>query len=236
VSEETTNLPVSWEEQMKADAKAQISAERPALAIMSLKSGVMSIGEEPVPGNEISAIVVASVAENSYYSTRYDPNVRTNPDCYAIGEGKAQDLVPYDESKNKQADACVKCEKFEWGSDPNGGRGKACKERRRLALIPADGASEMVLLSIPPTSLKNWANHVAKIVATTGMPSYGVVTQIKVVPSAKNQFEVKFEIVGKVPEHALQSVMAKKAEALEIMTQPYPEIEEEQAPAKKRKF
>lgn len=233
----TDNLPVSWEEQMKADAKAQLSAERPALAIMSLKSGVMSIGDQPVPGNEINAIVVASVAENTWYSTRYDPNVRTNPDCYAIGEGKAQDLVPFAEAKNKQAEACASCEKFEWGSDPNGGRGKACKERRRLALIPADGASEMVLLSIPPTSLKNWSNHVAKVVATTGLSTAGVITQIKVVPSAKNQFEVKFDIAGKVPEHALPAVMAKKAEALQTMTQPYPEEEEEpQAAGKKRKF
>lgn len=236
MTEETNNLPASWEEQMKADAKAQVSAERPALAIMSLKSGVMSIGEEPVPGNEITAIVVAAVAENAYYSTRYDPNVRTNPDCYAIGEGKAVELVPYDESKNKQAESCAACEKFEWGSDPNGGRGKACKERRRLALIPADGSSEVVLLSIPPTSLKNWANHVAKIVATTGKPSYGVITQIKVVPSAKNQFEVKFDVVDTVPDHVLPQLIAKKAEVLEIMTQPYPEIEEEQAPAKKRKY
>lgn len=233
----TENLPVSWEEQMKADAKAQLSAERPALAIMSLKSGVMSIGDNAVPGNEIAAIVVAAVSENAYYSTRYDPNVRTNPDCYAIGEGKAQELVPYTESKNKQAEACASCEKFEWGSDPNGGRGKACKERRRLALIPADGASEMLLLSIPPTSLKNWSNHVAKVVATTGLSTAGVITQIKVVPSAKNQFEVKFEMLEKLPDHVMPNVMAKKLEALQIMTQPYPEEEEPAAaPAKKRKF
>lgn len=235
----TENLPVNWEEQMKADAKAQLSAERPALAIMSLKSGVMSIGDEAVPGNEIDAIIVASIAENTYYSTRYDPNVRTNPDCYALGEGKATDLVPYEQSKNRQHTDCASCPMFEWGSDPNGGRGKACKERRRMAMIPADGASEMVLLSIPPTSLKNWANHVARVVATTGMSTAGVVTKIKVVPSAKNQFEVTFAVVGNVPHEHLQTVMSRKDEALQIMLQPYPEVEEEEAPkkgGKSRKF
>lgn len=235
---ENTNLPVSWEDQMKADAKAQLSNERPALSIMSLKSGVMSIGDQPVPGNELNCIVVASVTENQWFSTRYDPNVRSNPDCYAIGEGKAEQLAPMAESKDKQSEACVSCPKFEWGSNPAGGRGKACKERRRLALIPADLSAEMLLLNIPPTSIKNWSNHVAKVVATTGMSTAGVITNIKVVPSAKNQFEVKFDIVGKVPFEHLPALMQRKADALEVMLQPYPEIEEEEeaSKGKKRKF
>jgi len=233
----TENLPVSWEEQMKADAKAQLDAERPALAFMSLKSGVMSISDTPVPGNEMDCIVVAAISENTWYKDRYDPNVRSNPACYALGEGKAENLVPYKESEDVQATSCGVCEKFEWGSDPNGGRGKACKERRRLALIPADGASEMVILSIPPTSLKAWSNHVSRVVALTGMSTAAVVTRIKVVPDAKNQFMVTFDVVANVPEHALPTLMDKKAEALAIMLQPFPVIEEEEAkPSKKRKF
>lgn len=231
----TENLPINWEEQMKADAKSQLAAERPALSIMSLKSGVMSIGDAPVPGNEITVVVVASIAENTWYKDRYDPSVRSTPACYALGEGKSVELVPYAEAKERQAEACADCPKFEWGSDPNGGRGKACKERRRLALLPVDGTSEMILLSIPPTSLKNWSNHVAKVVASTGMSTAGVATKIKVIPSAKNQFEVTFEVVNKVPEEFMPGIVAKKAEALEIMLQPYPELEEE-APKKARKF
>jgi len=231
------NLPVSWQDQMKADAQSLLEKERPALSIMSLKSGVMTIGGEAVPGNEMDCIIVASVTENSYYDTRYDPDVKTNPACYAIGEGRAEDLEPYPDSERKQSDACSSCEKFEWGSDPNGGRGKACKERRRLALMPADGSAEMCLLSIPPTSLKNWSNHVRSIIATTGMSPAGVITKIKTVPSAKNQFEVRFSIVGNVPEHSLPTIMSKKADALETLLAPYPPIEEaENKPAKKRKF
>jgi len=223
---------------MRADAKAQLANERPALSIMSLKSGVMSIGEEPVPGNELNCIIVANVTENQWFKDRYDPNVRSNPTCYALGEGKAEQLAPMAESIDKQAEACISCEKFEWGSSPTGGRGKACKERRRLALIPEDMSAEMLLLNIPPTSIRNWSNHVAKVVATTGMSTAGVVTNIKVVPSAKNQFEVKFEIVGRVHVDHMSTLMQRKADALAIMLQPYPEIEEEEEPAKgkKRKF
>jgi hypothetical protein len=239
MSEETTeNLPVSWQEQMKADAKAMLENERPAMAIMSLKSGQMTIGGEAVPGNEIDCVILASVTEMAWYKDRYDPDVRANPSCYAIGEGKAEELKPYAESEMKQAEACVECGKFEWGSDPNGGRGKACKERRKMVVIPANGSADQVLLSIPPTSLKNWANYAREIIIETGMTPICVVTKIKVVPDPKNQFVVKFTKVSDVPEHMLAQLQAKRSAALEVLTAPYPPIEEEEAPKdkKKRKF
>lgn len=236
------NLPVSWQDQMKADAKSMLEAERPSLAMMSFKSGVMAIGENPVPGNEIQCVVIAAVAENQWFKDRYNPDVKSIPACYAIGEGKNQDLVPYEQSKEKQHDYCYRsegdqCPKFEWGSAEGGGRGKACKERRRLALIPADGTSEMLLASIPPTSLKNWSNFVLEVAATTGRPVYGVITKIKVVPDAKNQFSVKFSVVEPVNDAGLEQIMGKRSAALAALLQPYPEPEEEEAkPAKKRKF
>jgi hypothetical protein len=232
----TENLPVSWEDQMKADAKSMLEAERPSMAIMSFKSGVMAIGDQAVPNNEITCVIVAAVAEMAWYKDRYDPNVKAIPACYGIGEGKAEDLTPHAEAKEKQAEACKSCEKFEWGSDPNGGRGKACKERRRLALIPADGTSEMLLASIPPTSLKGWGNYVLEIAATTGRPVYGVITKIKVVPDPKNQFMVKFSMVEPLAEAGIAAVMTKRQAALENLLAPYPEVEEEEKPTKKRKF
>jgi hypothetical protein len=238
----TENLPISWQDQMKADAKSMLEAERPSLAMMSFKSGVMSIGENAVPGNEITCVIIAAVAENCWYKERYDASVKATPACYAFGEGKNQDLVPYEGSREKQHEYCYKsegdqCPKFEWGSAENGGRGKACKERRRLALIPADGTSEMLLASIPPTSLKSWSNFVLEVAATTGRPVYGVIAKIKVVPDPKNQFVVKFSVVEPLSEPGLEAAMSKRSSALAALLQPYPELEEEETkPAKKRKF
>jgi hypothetical protein len=222
---------------MKADTKAMIEAERPSMAIMSFKSGVMSIGDQPVPNNEVTCVIAAAVAEMAWYKDRYDPNVKSVPACYSIGEGKAEDLAPHAAAKEKQAEACKVCEKFEWGSDPNGGRGKACKERRRLALVPADGTSEMLMASIPPTSIKGWANYVLEIAATTGRPVYGVITKIKVVPDAKNQFAVKFSMVEPLAEAGIAAIMTKRQAALENLLAPYPELEEQDTkPKKARKF
>ena len=233
----TDNLPTNWEAQMAADAKKILEQERPALSIMSIKSGVMTIGGEPVPNNELDCVVVGSAAEMVYYTTKYDPDVRTNPDCYAIGDCRTEELAPHPDATNKQAESCAACPNFQWGSDPGGGRGKACRERRRLALMPADGSAEMCLLSIPSMSIKNWSNFVRETVATTGKPPAAAICKIKVVPSTRSMIEVKFSYVGPVPEHTLAAVMAKRGPAMDAILAPYPPIEEETVkPKGKRKY
>jgi hypothetical protein len=222
---------------MRADAKAQLEAERPAMAVMSLKSGQMMIGGEAVPGNELDVVVLAVVSENTYYAERYDPDVKSIPTCYAIGEGKNEDLVPYDQSKMKQHDNCADCPMFQFGSDPVGGRAPACKRRRKMVLIPANGSADAVLLSLPPTSVKNWSNYAREVVVATGMPTSAVITKIKVAPHPKNQFEVRFSRVDNIAEAMLNRVFAMKGDALATLLEPYKEIEEEDQPkSKKRKF
>ena len=238
MTEETsTNLPVSWQDQMKADAKSMLENERPALAIMSLKSGQMSISGESVPGNELDVIILASVSENSWYEDRYDPDVRMNPSCYALGEGKSEELVPHEAAEKKQSEDCASCEKFAFGSDPVGGRAPACKRRRKMVLIPANGSADQVIMSVPPTSVKNWSQYARETVVTTGLTPIAIVTKIKVVPDAKNQFVVKFSKVSDVPEHMLPQLMAKRGPAMELLMAAYPPIDkEEETPKKKRKF
>jgi len=226
---------VSWEDQMAADAKNLLERERPALSFMSLKSGVMAIGGEPVPNNELDVIVVAAASEMVYYDTPYDADVRARPACFAIGDCRTEDLAPHEEVENPVAESCAACPNFQWGSDPRGGRGRACKERRRLALLPADGSAEMCILNIPGTSIKNWSNHVRTIVATTGLSPAAVVTRLKVKPHIKNQFEVTFAVAGDVPEGLRGAVMAKRQIGMDAILAPYPKDDEDDAPAPKSK-
>lgn len=53
---------------------------------------------------------------------------------------------------------CPNCPLNRWGSDPKGGRGKACKELRRL-LILVDGYTAPIMLTLPPTSAKEWDRY-----------------------------------------------------------------------------
>ena len=237
-TEETKNLPISWEDQMAADAKAMRERERPALAFMSLKSGIMAIGGEPVKDNFLDCVIIACVSEMVHYKDKWQEGVITRPDCYAVGETRVELLVPHDkvmEEATNYADACKDCAYFVWGSDLGGGRGRECKERRKMALLPADGSAEMCILSIPGTSIKGWSTYVRTIVASTGMSPAGVITRITVKPHLSNQFEVTFVQEGEVPEDLRGAVMSKRENALEVLTAPYPDLEEEEKPKPKSK-
>lgn len=70
------------------------------------------------------------------------------PDCYS------RDLVvPDPESAKPQAATCAECKFNEFGSDRKGGRGKDCKEARRL-FVMVEGKLDPHVLTVPATSLK----------------------------------------------------------------------------------
>jgi hypothetical protein len=238
---------VNWEKQMEDMAKAQSALERPQVSTISLKSGFMSYMDVPLPGNKLLAVIVASAFENKFYSGPYDPTKIAIPECFALSE-TGIDMVPHDMSAQKQHDQCFGCPQAEWGSAGNGRRGKACKEVRRLAMIPGDDLKDgaimkapLALMSIPVTSVANWKKYIQTLAAEYSRPSFGVLTEIKVVPHATKQFEVQFQTKAVVNEQFLADLFARHKSALEILLKPYEPIEEEpEAPApesgKKRKF
>jgi hypothetical protein len=109
---------------------------------------------------------------------------------------------------------------MQWGSDPNGGRGKACKQTVRLALLPvgnakdaeAIAASELATLKVSVTNVKQWGNYVQRLAAMSGRPPWAVVTNIKVVPDAKSQFKILFEERGHITDNDILTALSKRTE------------------------
>jgi hypothetical protein len=244
---------VNWEEKLREEAKAVAVLERPSITTVSLRSGIMSINEQPVPQNKLPCVVVASVFEHVLYTTPFDPNRVVPPDCFALsadGKGMVKHEVCND---NEYGPECATCEMFAWGSvgkiDPRkqGNKGKACKERRRLALIPAAAIeqgevakAELAVLSLPVTSLGNWGNYVNSVAAQYGRPFWAMLTEISVVPHVKNQFEVKFNAMGGIADQYLGDVHTRTTSAQEILMQPYdmtpPAEVERQPPRQNTKY
>lgn len=221
------NLPIKWEDEMAKSAKEIATRERPTLSNISLRAGLMSIGGVAAPGNKLECIIMASVMQYRFYKDRFDPNNPANPICFAIGHDKAE-MVPHEEVKERQAETCEVCEHSKWGSNKNSpsGSGKACREVRRLALIPAGakdiGKAEIAILTIPVTSIGNWGNYVTSLVAQYSRPPWGVRTEISVSPHVKKQFEVKFETLGLIDDDALLGDIFKRISyAEEILFTPY---------------
>lgn len=223
----TENLPVAWADRLAADAKEIAQRERPSISQISLRAGQMTYQKQPVPGNKLIVVVVSQAFENKYFTNKFDPNKYEAPPCYALSlTGEA--MAPHEDAKDPQSDSCATCEKNKWGSAGNNSKGKACKEVRRLALIPAaslnDGnitTAEMAVMSIPVTSARNWANYVNAIAAEYSRAPWGMLTEVSAHPDARTQFQVKFEAKGIVNDEFLPQIYKRIESANAILMTPY---------------
>jgi hypothetical protein len=209
-------------------AKQAAAAERPSLSKISLKGGIVSYGGAPVKDNRLDVIVLAATYRNTFYAGRYDPNNIKNPTCFALAVTD-EGMVPYGIVTDPVSPACDGCPNREWGSDLNGGRGKACKETRRLVLLPAtvledaDPVSaiktgELAIVDLPVTSVKHYSNYVNVLASSIGLPAWACVTEISVLPNAKTQFEVNFRGIRSAgdTDALLDALEARIADATRI--------------------
>lgn len=233
-----------WEEKMAAAAIKSSKAEKISSGLkgISTRGGILSVDDTPVPGNELDVVILVSVLENQYHTKAFDPNTPQIPDCYAFGDPELDSpedsMAPHEEAEDKQGDdngLCANCWANEMGSAPVG-RGKACKNVRRLALVTADSAAtaedlrdaEVRVLKVPVMSVKGWALYVKQTLAEDlKRPAWGVVTTIKAVPDAKSQFRVTFtfkELIDFTDE-LFEALEKKIKEITPQLTAPYVKME-----------
>jgi hypothetical protein len=198
---------VNWEEKFAGLAKDSMKGiALPTAKWLSIKSGVLSYGGAEVPDNELRCIVVGWTFENQLYEGRFDPNNPSSPVCYAFGTDP-DEMVPHEKSADPKNDACATCPLNEYESDPKGGKGKACKNVVRLALIAesdlADlSAAEVVYLKVPVTSVKNFKYYAAKTLQKDlQRPLWSVLTLLSVEPDESNAVKVNFSFIEKLEEN-----------------------------------
>lgn len=133
-----------------------------------------------VIGNELSAVILGFRHENVFYDSKFDPDEPIPPACFAIGNVEAE-MVPHPTSPKPQCDNCAECPMNQWGSADTG-NGKACSNRRRIALLDADcediADAEVAMLNIGPSTLKNWSKYVKDLERKYNRPVFGAVTKI----------------------------------------------------------
>jgi hypothetical protein len=216
---------------------------------LSIRGGQLSLGGDPIPGNAISCVILDAVLENVFYEGAYDPDNPTSPNCFAFGKDEKA-MAPHDDSAAKQADGCAACPMNQWGSSDKG-RGKQCRNCRRVALIPygsLDGRTgeytadetgvedaPIVMLKIPPTSLVTFANYTKKLYGGLRKPTCAVVTRLAVVPDAKTQVKVTFELLEELPVENIPVALARMEEAQPQLVAPYQPMTEQAAAPKGKK-
>jgi len=212
---------VSFENEMAQMALEVVKAEQSTagMTFLSTKSGILSYRGDPVAGNKLACVILSSPIERLFYSERYDPTKIVPPSCFAIGR-VAHEMAPHSSVEKPQHASCEGCPRNEWGSSLQGGKGKACRETRRLLLIPADAITtadtvakaEVAALRPPVTSLKNYANYVQTLAASIKRPPVAVISEISVVPDAKTQFKVTFNMVKPIAEPGIIKALMQRAE------------------------
>lgn len=207
--------PINYKELMEKAAKQAMEAEKTDAKMISFKSGVMAFNGQAAPNNKIVAIVLASAFENQWFPRAYDPKKLVAADCWAVGYVE-DDMAPNPDKVTQLFHSnCVTCPNNEWESDPKGGKGKACKNSRRLGLVLANVLdnpetipdADFLFAKLPVTSAQNWGKYVNQIGNVVKRPPWGVMTEIHVVPDMKTQFKVNFKFVGLVPDELLEHLM-----------------------------
>lgn len=254
---------VNWEEEMAKQADIAAASTRSVGAggrFFSVRAGQLSFDGNPLPGNQMAVVILADVIENSYYDTAFDPDTPASPKCFAFAKDE-DDLEPHeavdkDDYFERQHDQCEGCPQNEWASARTG-KGKACSNVMRLAMIPAGAykqlggrnagldlelfddpdhfaKAEVAFLKLPVMSVKNYTKYVKSLATDLRRPPHGVVTNVFLTPSEKSQFVVNFEVVDQLKGELLTVVMPRHHKEQAEIGFPYspPMVDDQPAPAK----
>lgn len=244
-----TTALTKWDEEM---AKwAQEAAETTGVVggnFISIRGGVMTYHKTPVPDNTLDAIVLDHIFENDYYEGKFDSNDPVPPVCFAFGR-KVEFMRPHEKSSSPQSKTCATCPHNVFGTADTGA-GKACKNTRRLGLVPADAiekghdlmGTETAFLKVPVTSCQGWDAHVKSVANTLKKPPAFIVTEIHSMPDPKVQVVVTFRVKEIIEDRAAwPAIKEKMLKVRETIDFPYEPVDDEarerrQAQNKQRKF
>ncbi len=181
-AEETPNLPVSIEDQIKkelAEQNKHIGA-LPSNKIQ-LKGKKFSLPDGQSSEGPIEAIILDFVWFMAHYPGVYNSSSPQQPNCFAVGRDKPDSglLVPHESVEKPLGSSCKECPQNEWGSAPQG-KGKACKNQRRLVLVPPDfdENSEAMTMYVSPSGLKFFDAYVSRLKNEHNLLPAQVITEL----------------------------------------------------------
>jgi hypothetical protein len=126
--------------------------------------------EDPVMAKELLGIIVDHHPINAFWRDAYDGK-KNPPDCSSLDGRIGTDR------ETGEMGSCADCPHNQWGSDPKGTGGKACKNMRRVYLM-MPGNMFPLILAVPPTSLGAFSDFIQNRIAGRGRRSYDVLTKI----------------------------------------------------------
>lgn len=128
---------------------------------------------------EITGVIIFTHRMNGFWPGKFgagDSGEDKIPVCSSM-DGKTGLWRDTGEVRN-----CENCPMNQFGSTTdekgNQGKGKACKNMRRLYMM-LDGDPNVYLLSVPPTSIKDVNRQLVKIMGSKGIPYTGLIVSLR---------------------------------------------------------
>ena len=170
--------------------------------------GVEDVIQMNVPGMglinapKIVAVILAGkpTLDRAWFATAYTGGSEpVSPDC-----SSEDGVKPKADSPNKQCESCAGCPQNMWATaklqDGSPGKGKACAEKKRLAIYANNG---IFRFDVPPASLGDFAAY-ARQLAGHGLPLSAVATTISFDPATPTKLVFAFQAV--LPEAAFNKL------------------------------
>jgi hypothetical protein len=214
------------------DATARLN--KPAGNTIGTRNSVFSYKGDKI-GRSFVSIIVDFVHAQTWYREKFDPDNPSPPTCHALSV-TGEEMQPFEDSPEKQSDWCDGCPLDAWESADTG-RGKACGQQYKVALLAAGpgetlASAELAVLTVPPTSLKNFDAYV-KSLKGVKRPPHGVLTRFSFDEDAEHPVLV-FANERKVDNiEDAQAINARRKEARELLMTP-PDFTQAAAPTKKK--
>jgi hypothetical protein len=161
----------SIQEKIKAQlVVARSTVATPTARTISTKGKVFTLPTGQSSQGPLSAIILDWRNFNKYYTAAYNPAKPSPPDCFAI-HSVITEMAPHEKAVKPSSDDCASCTFNKFGSAATG-RGKACRNTVRLAIVPADftADSDPMLLNISPTGIRPWSSYVNTLLVNDLMP------------------------------------------------------------------
>lgn len=180
------------QEAIEAELRKQLATmnERvsaPGQNKISVKGKMFTLpGQKPQPG-PLRCIILDYIWALAHYPGAYNQNKPQDPNCFAVGREKPESgkLTPHETSPEKQGVNCKTCPKNQWKSDPKGGNGRACKNQRRLLIVPvgADANTQPYTIYVSPKGLKGFDAYLTELNSVYNLDPIQVVTDIDFDPN-----------------------------------------------------
>ena len=225
----TTQLN-TWDSELAEQAKIAAAAEASTVERTWVNlAGALSVGDVRQPNDQLAVVVLDNIHVNAYYTQAYNAATPSSPGCFALGralpDGTIEgletktgttELAPHKDVTSPVCETCAACPKNQFGTATSGsGKGKACQNTRRLAMVPAGsmsdgkfkpfdartfGEQKLLLMKLSPTNGKPFGAHVQNVAAVASRPLYATYTVITRKVHAVNQYQLDWVFAGKIPD------------------------------------